>query len=189
MSTEVLQRFAAGLAILGVAVGVAGCGPSTTLLAAASPAPANSADSPSGADRAFVAMVSQGGMFEVLAGQAAVQQGRTQDIRDQGATEAHDHQIVGDKLKAISAAAGIPIADALNPQFQKELEDLKALSGSSFDVTYLREMDEIHKKDGAAFATEAKSGSNRALREFAAETRRIVQRHLGELHASGAAPN
>jgi putative membrane protein len=189
MSKELIQRLAACFALLAAAMGVSGCGPSTTLLAASSPAPANSSDPVSAADRAFVAMVSQGGMFEVLAGQAAVQQGNTQDLRDQGATEAHDHQIVGDKLKAICAVAGIPIADALNPQFQKQLDDLRALSGSSFDVTYLREMDEIHKKDGAAFATEAKSGANRALREFAAETRRIVQRHLGELHASGAALN
>jgi putative membrane protein len=189
MSKEVIQRFAACLAMVGAAIGVAGCGPSTTLLAAATATPTNSADPPSAADRAFVAMVSQGGAFEVLAGQLAVRRGNTQDIRDQGATEAHDHQIVGDKLKAISAAAGIPIADALNAQFQHELDDLKARSGTSFDVTYLREMDEIHRKDGAAFATEARSGSNRALREFAAETRRIVQRHLGELHASGAAPN
>ncbi|MBU9641913.1 DUF4142 domain-containing protein [Burkholderia gladioli] len=45
----------------------------------------------SDADRAFVAMVSQGGMFEVEAGKVAARQGARQDIVDLGSTEAHDH--------------------------------------------------------------------------------------------------
>ena len=150
---------------------------------------AHAADETSTADRAFVAMVSQGGLFEVKAGQLAAERGHTQDIKDQGSTEAHDHQLVGDKLKSIASAAGIPFADTLNAQFQKELDDLKALSGNDFDAAYLRDMDDIHKKDGAAFATESNSGSNPALRAFAAETHRIVLRHLGELHAVGPDSN
>lgn len=45
-------------------------------------------DSVSDADRGFIAMVSQGGMFEVKAGELAADQGSTQDIKDQGSTEA-----------------------------------------------------------------------------------------------------
>jgi hypothetical protein len=41
----------------------------------------------------------------------------------------------------------------------------------------------IHAADGAAFAKEATSGANPDLKAFAAETYRIVQRHLGELGA------
>lgn len=154
------------------------------MIAAASALPLSAhAETASAIDRAFVAMVSQGGMFEVKAGQLAAEQGSTQDIKDQGATEAHDHQLVGDKLSTIAKGAGIPVADALNPQFQKKLDDLKALSGPAFDAAYLSSMDDIHNKDGAAFAKEAVSGSNSDLRAFAAETHRIVVRHLGELHA------
>ena len=144
---------------------------------------AHAAEVASATDQAFVAMVSQGGMFEVKAGQLAAEQGSTQDIKDQGTTEAHDHQLVGDKLSAIAKGAGIPIADSLNPEFQKKLDDLKALSGTDFDKAYLIVMVDIHNKDGAAFAKEAKSGTNPDLRAFAAETHRIVVRHLGELHA------
>ncbi len=139
----------------------------------------------SAADQAFIAKVSQGGMFEVQAGQLAANQGKAQDIRDQGSTEAHDHQLVNDKLKSIASAAGVQVADTLNAQFQKELEDLKAQSGKAFDNAYLRDMETIHDKDGAAFAHEAKSGANPALRAFAAETHRIVERHIGELRAIG----
>jgi putative membrane protein len=87
------------------------------------------ADNLSAADRSFVAMVSQGGMFEVKAGQVGADQGNTQDIKDQGTTESHDHKLVGDKLKGIASANNIQIADSLNAGFQKNLDELKALSG------------------------------------------------------------
>jgi len=146
---------------------------------------AHAADTVSSADRTFIAKVSQGGMFEVAAGQAGATQGNTQDIRDQGATEAHDHALVGAKLKAIASAAGVTFPANLNAQFQHELDSLSALSGRAFDAAYLRDMKDIHAKDGAAFAMEAKGGTDPQLRGFAAETHRIVLRHIGELDAVG----
>jgi hypothetical protein len=47
----------------------------------------------------------------------------------------------------------------------------------------MEDMKKIHAADGAAFAKEAASGTNPDLKEFAKETYRIVQRHLGELGA------
>ena len=144
---------------------------------------ARAADAVSAADKAFVAKVSQGGMFEVKLGELAEDQGNAQDIKDQGQTEAHDHKLVGDKLKSIASEASIDVGDSLNPMFQKQLDDLKALSGPAFDAAYLKAMKTIHAKDGAAFAAEAKSGTNPKLRSFAAETHRIVESHIGELDA------
>jgi putative membrane protein len=133
---------------------------------------AHAAEAVSAADRAFIAKVSQGGM---------------QDIKDQGATEAHDHDLVGAKLTSIANSAGVQFPTTLNAQFQKELDDLTALSGTAFDAAYLKDMEDIHAKDGAAFAKEAAGGTNPDLRSFAAETHRIVVRHIGELKALGPA--
>nr|WP_321983585.1 DUF4142 domain-containing protein [uncultured Lichenicoccus sp.] len=138
-------------------------------------------------DEAFVAKVSQGGMFEVKLGQVAADQGSSQDIRDQGNTEQHDHMLVGDKLKSIASGIGITFPATLNAQFQGKLDHLKSLLGSAFDGAYLRAMEDIHAKDGAAFAKEAAHGSDAKLRAFAAETHRIVERHVGELKAIGPA--
>jgi putative membrane protein len=124
-------------------------------------------------------------MFEVKAGQAAAEKGSTQDLKDQGITEAHDHQLVGDKLKSIATVNGLEFPRSLNSQFQKELDDLTALSGPAFDAAYLDDMKDIHAKDGAAFAKESTAGTNEALKAFASETNRIVLRHIGELSAIG----
>ncbi len=157
------------------------------LLAAAVLQAARAAEVMSDTDKRFVAMVSQGGMFEVQAGAAAADQGSTQVVKDQGNTEAHDHKLVGDKLNAIVSDAGITLPDSLNATFQKQLDDLKALSGPRFDSTYLKDMEAVHAKDGAAFAAEAKNGTNPRLRAFAAETHKIVESHIGELRATEAA--
>ncbi len=144
---------------------------------------ARAADTTSAADRTFVGTVSQGGLFEVKLGELAEDKGEAQDIKDQGATEAHDHKMVNAKLKSIASAGDIDITDDLNPIFQHQLDDLKGLSGTAFDVAYLEAMKVIHAKDGAAFAAEAKGGTDPKLRGFAAETHRIVESHIGELDA------
>ncbi len=145
---------------------------------------ANAADPLSATDKAFVAMVSQGGMFEVKLGQLGSDQGSTQVVRDQAATEAHDHTLVGDKLKSIVSETDMTLPDGLNDSFSKELDQIKSLSGTAFDSAYIKAMETVHAKDGAAFAKEAKQGSNPKLKAFAAETHSIVVAHVGELKAT-----
>jgi len=145
------------------------------------------ADGASAQDKAFVAKVSQGGMFEVAAGEVAADQGSTQDIKDQGTTEAHDHKLVGDALKTAASSAGIEFSTTLNDTFQAQVDHLKGLSGTAFDAAYLKAMADIHAKDGAAFAKESTAGSNPELKSFAMATHRIVVRHIGEIKATGPA--
>ena len=156
---------------------------SALILALAGLASAWAAATMSDADKAFVAKVSQGGMYEVELGKVAEKQGATQDIRDQGNTETHDHTLVGDKLKGILTGAGMEFPSKLNAEFQARLDKISALTGAEFDIAYIADMKKIHAADGAAFATESKSGTNPDLKAFAAETHAIVQRHIGELSA------
>ncbi len=135
------------------------------------------------ADRAFVGKVSQGGMFEVAAGRLAATRGATQDVRDFGVMEVHDHMLVGERLKSVSASEGVPIAATLNGDFSAKMTRLGALSGSAFDRAYMTEMATIHDADGAAFAAEATGGGSAGYRGFADETHRIVQRHIGAIRA------
>ena len=156
---------------------------SIALLAILPEGVAKAGDLFSDADKVFVAKVSQGGMYEVELGKLAEIKSVTQDIKDQGNTEAHDHKLVGDKLKSIFKANGMAFPKSLNSEFEARLAKMKALPVSEFDEAYIKDMQEIHDADGAAFAKEASEGSNPDLKAFAAETYRIVQRHLGELGA------
>ena len=152
-------------------------------LAIASAAVARADGGFSEADKAFVAKVSQGGMYEVKLGTLAESKGVAQDIKDSAATEVHDHDLVGAKLKSIMEANGMAFPTALNAEFQARLDKMGALPSDQFDAAYIADMKKIHLADGAAFAKESKDGGNADLKAFAAETYRIVQRHLGELGA------
>jgi putative membrane protein len=134
-------------------------------------------------DKAFVAKVSQGGMFEVAAGRLAITKGSTQDVRDFATAEVHDHMLVGAKLKKTAAEVGITFSTEPNAMFAAKLKHLESLSGLEFDQAYLSAMDELHGIDGAAFAKESANGGTAAFRAFGAETHRIVLRHIGAIRA------
>ena len=134
----------------------------------------------SDADKAFVAKVSQGGAYEVAASKYALTHAQAQDVIDLANSEVHDHTLVGARLKQISAAAGVPIAPALNDEFSDRLARLKEGAGQNFDQLYIEDMKSIHDKDEALFAQESRDGSG-AFKAFAAQTDKIVKRHIGAL--------
>ena len=83
------------------------------------------------ADRAFVAKVSQGGLYEVEAGRVAAVKGQTPFTRDFGALESHDHEGVNAGLKRVAAATGVAITPGLNEEFSQRLAKLKAVPATS----------------------------------------------------------
>ena len=131
-------------------------------------------------DKTFVAKVSQGGAYEVMASRFALTHAHAQDVLDLATAEVHDHTLVGAKLKRISAAAGVPIAPAPTAEFADRFARLKEATGQNFDQVYLEDMKSIHDKDEALFAQESRDGSG-AFQTFAAETDKIVKRHQGTL--------
>ena len=138
--------------------------------------------SASNTDQAFTAKVSQGGAYEVAASKLAEQRAQAQDVKDLASHEVHDHLLVGGKLKLIYTAAGLKYPLTLNQEFQQRLAKLKSVSTENFDAAYLEDMKQIHDKDEKLFAQEAKDGSG-DFKSFAAETDKIVKRHIGALNA------
>ncbi|SNS26163.1 putative membrane protein [Granulicella rosea] len=132
-------------------------------------------------DKAFAAKVSQGGRYEVEASKLALSHASAMDVKDLATAEVHDHEGVNRELKRISAMEHVPIAPALNAEFTEKLNHLRSLNGPEFDTAYMQEMAEIHDKDEKLFAQESMDGTE-SYKKFAAQTDRIVKRHIGALH-------
>ena len=64
------------------------------------------------------------------------------------------------------------------------MADLKALSGPAVDMAYMGEKASLYAGDGAAFAKVGANGGSPAWHEFGMETHKIVQRHIGTIHAT-----
>jgi putative membrane protein len=160
------------LAKVSMAVIAVGLGWGTVLPAAAQA---------SQADQAFVAKVSQGGLYEVEAGKVAAMRGRTPVVKDFGVLESHDHEGVNSSLKHIAGMTGVTITPGLNAEFSQRLDKLKAVPGSEFDSYYISDMKQIHNNDEGLFAQEAEGGST-PYKQFAHQTAVLVKAHLGWLN-------
>ncbi len=138
------------------------------------------ASTASEADKVFVGKVSQGGLYEVEAGQVAAARGGTPVVRDFGAMEAHDHAGVNARLKEIAEETGVPIQPGLNAEFSARLAKLKTVPAAQFDAYYIEDMKQIHTKDEGLFVQETGDGSE-AYKPFAHQTAVLVKAHLGWL--------
>jgi putative membrane protein len=136
-------------------------------------------------DNAFVAKVSQGGMYEVEASKIAAQKATAQDVKDLAVMDVHDHDLVNRELRKIAASEGIDVPPQLNAAFQQRLAQLKSNSGTAFDAAYINNMAQIHDMDEKLFAREAVEGSS-DFKAFAAKTDLIVKRHIGAIHGTDA---
>ena len=153
------------------------------LIALAAVPTARGAGPASAADKAFVAKVSQGGMYEVEASKVAEKRAAAQDVKDLAVTEVHDHGQVNRSLKKIADSAGVPVAATLNGEFAERLAKLSAVPADGFDAAYIADMKAIHDKDEKLFAREAEEGTG-DFKAFAHETDAIVKRHIGALHGT-----
>jgi putative membrane protein len=139
------------------------------------------AQSANEADRAFVAKVSQGGLYEVEAGKVASAHGKVPAIEDFGFLDTRDHEAVNKELKHIAAMTGVSIAPGLNAEFTARLTKLKNVPAAQFDAYYDADMKQIHNNDEGLFVQESEQGSA-PYQQFARETAVLVKAHLGWLN-------
>lgn len=78
---------------------------------------------------------------------------------------------------SIAGEANVKLPTVLKGK-QKEMYDkLAALNGSDFDKHYMHQMVMDHKEDVEAFKKEASGGSDRKVKEFAANTLKVIEQH------------
>jgi putative membrane protein len=130
-------------------------------------------------DRKFIKEAAIGGMYEVEAGQLALKNASSEDVKQMAQKIVDDHTQANAKLKSIAQSKGMTdVPTQLDSKHQKELDKLGKLSGADFDRKYSSMMVSDHKDDIKAFEKESKSGTDADLKQFAAETTPTLKEHL-----------
>jgi putative membrane protein len=131
----------------------------------------------------FATEAASGGMMEVQLGQMAQQKAQSQRVKDFGGMMVKDHSQANEELKAIAARQNIALPDSMSNDKKKHVDDLSSKTGKDFDKAYMDMMVDDHKEDIDKFKDAAQNVTDTAIRNFAAKTVPVLQKHLDSAQA------
>ena len=140
----------------------------------------------SAADRDFIIKVRLAGLWEIPAGNMAVEKSEDPRIVKIGRTISAQH-VVLDKLDiAVAKKAGIALPNQPNSNQQGWLNEMKnAPSAAVFDQIYIDRLRAAHGGIFPAIATIRASTRSDAVRKLAQQTNQFVMTHMTLLESSG----
>jgi putative membrane protein len=116
--------------------------------------------------------------FEIESSKLAATAGTSAAIKSFAAKMVTAHTSSTAKLKTTAAALNLTPDDALSPEQQQKLDNLKALHGADFDSAYAAAQVEAHQKALDALNGYAAGGDNPKLKELASGMVPTVTAHL-----------
>ena len=134
----------------------------------------------SASDKKFVRDAAQGGLAEVELGKMATEKASNPEVKKFGQRMVDDHSKANDQLKEVASSQNITIPDKLNAKDEMTKEHLSKLNGEQFDKAYMSDMVKDHTQDVAEFQRESNSGTDSAVKNFAAQTLPTLKDHLRE---------
>ena len=134
----------------------------------------------------FVVNAANGGMMEVELGKIAEDRAANARVKAFGEMMVKDHSEANNNLKGIANSLNIAVPDSVSNDTRKEIDELKMKKGKDFDKAYVSMMVDDHKKDIAEFRKCADNCSDSTIKNFAATTLPVLEKHLDSIQAIAA---
>jgi len=129
-------------------------------------------------DTVFMAKAAIGGMAEVELANLALANSTNSNIKDFANMMVADHSKANAELDSIAKTKNFVLPKKLDTEHQAKRDSLNKLTGANFDRAYAASMVEGHQKMLNLMQTEASTGLDTKLKDFAAKTAPVVQMHL-----------
>jgi putative membrane protein len=129
-------------------------------------------------DGLFYKKATEGGIFEVDAGNQAQQKATSQKVKDFGAMMVKDHTAANGKLAGIAASKNITLPTSASVGQVATKAKLDVLSGNTYDKSYILGQIKAHQQTIALFNKEIASGQDADAKAFATATLPTVKQHL-----------
>lgn len=146
-------------------------------------------DTPSGpvtaADRDLVVKVRLAGLWEMPAGQMAVEKGANKRVQEVGRMIAEQHSRLDGLAREAASKLNIPLPDEPNADQQTWLGEMRRASGAEFDQVFIDRLRAAHGKIFPAIASIRSGTRNDVVRKLAQEANQFVLTHLTLLESSG----
>jgi putative membrane protein len=132
------------------------------------------------ANQDFVTQASSSNMFEVAAGNLAMNNGTNADVKAYGSHMVSDHTVAGTEMANLAAKKGWSVPTTMMPKHQSNYNMLAGLTGAAFDKQFAAMMVMSHQETIDLFQR-ASSGigvPDDELRGFAAGKLPTLNEHL-----------
>lgn len=129
-------------------------------------------------DKVFVTTAGMAGLYEVQAGNLALQKAESAGVRAFAQRMITDHGKANAELAQLATAKGLALPAELEGEHEKAVEHLNTLSGAEFDKAYMQHMLGDHQKDIAEFEKASTSATDADIKAFATKTLPVLREHL-----------
>ncbi|MFE2494337.1 DUF4142 domain-containing protein [Streptomyces scopuliridis] len=139
----------------------------------------------SATDRDLLVKVRLAGLWELPAGQQAIERAPSQAIKECG-----DHLVVGHadldkRAREVAAKLGVELPNQPNEQQQGWLRELSAATGQEYELKFANLLRNAHGKVFALIAQVRHTTRNTLIRQLASDANQTVLDHITMLEATG----
>jgi putative membrane protein len=130
----------------------------------------------------FLTNTAVANLFEIDSSKVALAKTKNDKIKAFANLMVTDHTGAGTKFKqAVTDAKLTPPAEKLDAKHQALLDDLKKKDGAAFDTAYVKAQHDGHVETVAMFEAYAKGGDNARMKQFATEMLPTLKAHLDQV--------
>ncbi len=139
----------------------------------------------SATDRDLLVKVRLAGLWELPAGQQAIERAPSEAIKEAG-----DHLVVGHtdldkRARTVAAQLGVPLPNQPTEQQQGWLRELSAASGQEYERKFANILRSAHGKVFSLIAQVRHTTRNSLIRQLASDSNQTVLDHITMLEATG----
>jgi putative membrane protein len=144
---------------------------------------------PSFADQAFVRKTLEDNQAQVQMGQLAAQKSTSADVKQFGEKMAQIHEQLTDQLKPVAQKLGVSEPKEPPKKEKQEIEQMQSLSGTDFDIAFIKAMMKEQQSDLKDFKSEAQSAQDPTVQQLAKMDAPVLSQHLQILEQLALAHN
>jgi len=129
-------------------------------------------------DSKFMMTLATGGMNEITLSQTALAKSTNEEVKTFAQKMVDDHTMAGDELKTIASSKNVTLPMTPDSKHAAMNTKLSGMTGSGFDMEYMKAMVKDHEATVALLQKESTGGKDPEAKAFAAKLLPTVQGHL-----------
>jgi putative membrane protein len=126
----------------------------------------------------FVAMAASSDMFEIQSSQLALENARSDEVKEFAQEMIQDHTQHTQQLMEVAQEENLSAPSEMAEMHQELMQTLSAASGDEFDAAYAQAQVQAHQIALALMTGYAENGDNEDLQAQAQKAAPIIQEHL-----------